>query len=169
MPKWGLSMQLGKITSWIAAEGDDVSVGDELADIETDKIAGTLEAASAGTLGRSIAKGGEDVPVSGRIALIAPAEVSDDDLDAVAQEARVVIDAGVPDEAASGPAVETADISGQKICYVGAGQDGDVVLLVHGYGGDPSSRPLLQAPLPPRPPLSPPHPPPPRHSAHDPP
>jgi pyruvate dehydrogenase E2 component (dihydrolipoamide acetyltransferase) len=147
MPKWGLSMQLGKITSWIAAEGDDVSVGDELADIETDKIAGTLEAASAGTLRRIIAKVGEDVPVSGTIALIAPAEVSDDDLDAVAQEARAVIDAGVPDEAASGPAVETADISGQKICYVAAGLDGDVVLLVHGYGGDRNSWLFLQEPL----------------------
>ena len=24
MPKWGLSMQLGKITSWVVAEGDEV-------------------------------------------------------------------------------------------------------------------------------------------------
>lgn len=43
MPKWGLSMQLGKITDWAVAEGDEVGVGDDLADIETDKIAGTLE------------------------------------------------------------------------------------------------------------------------------
>jgi pyruvate dehydrogenase E2 component (dihydrolipoamide acetyltransferase) len=109
MPKWGLSMQLGKIIGWIVAEGDDVSAGDELADIETDKIAGTLEAASAGTVRRIVARVGEDVPVSGTIALIAPADVSDDELDAVVQEARTVIDAGVSDEAASGPAVETAD------------------------------------------------------------
>src|SRR5260221_12176613 len=135
MPKWGLSMQIGKITSWIVAEGDDVSAGDELADIETDKIAGTLEAASAGTLRRIIARVGEDVPVSGTIALIAPAAVSDDDLDALVQEARAVIDAGVSDEATSGPAVETTDIDGRKICYVGVGENGDVVLLVHGYGG----------------------------------
>src|SRR5260370_5961658 len=115
MPKWGLPRQAGKITSWMAAEGDDVSAGDDLADIETDRIAGTLEAAEAGTRRRIIARAGEDVPVSGTIALIAPAGVSDDDLDAVAQEARAVIDAGVPDEAASGPAVETADIGARKI------------------------------------------------------
>src|SRR5260370_26980617 len=155
MPKWGLSMQLGKITGWMVAEGDDVSAGDELADIETDKIAGTLEAASAGTLRRIIAKVGEDVPVSGTIALVAPAEVSDDDLDAVAQEARAVIDAGVPDQAASGPAVETADISGQKICYVGAGLDGDVVLLVHRYGGGPHPLPVPAGPPGAPPPASP--------------
>jgi pyruvate dehydrogenase E2 component (dihydrolipoamide acetyltransferase) len=147
MPKWGLSMRLGKIIGWIAAEGDEVGVGDDLADIETEKIAGTLEAADAGTVRRIVARVGEDVPVSSTIALIAPAAVSDDDLDAAAAEARAVIDAGVPDEAASEPAVETADVGGRKISYAGAGQDGDVVLLVHGYGGDRNSWLFLQEPL----------------------
>lgn len=147
MPKWGLSMQLGKIIGWIVAEGDDVTAGDELADIETDKIAGTLEAASSGTVRRIVARVGEDVPVSGTIALIAPADVSDDDLDAVAAEARAVIDAGVSDEATSGPAVETAEIGRRKICYVGVGEAGDVVLLVHGYGGDRDSWLFLQEPM----------------------
>jgi pyruvate dehydrogenase E2 component (dihydrolipoamide acetyltransferase) len=146
MPKWGLSMQLGKITAWVVAEGDDVSAGDDLADIETDKIAGTLEAADGGTLRRIIARVGEDVPVSGTIALIAPAGVSDDDLDAAVAEARAVIDAGVPDEAA-GPAVEAAEVGGRKISYAGTGQDGDVVLLVHGYGGDRNSWLFLQEPM----------------------
>jgi pyruvate dehydrogenase E2 component (dihydrolipoamide acetyltransferase) len=147
MPKWGLSMRLGKITGWIVAEGDDVSVGDELADIETDKIAGTLEAADAGTVRRIVARVGEDVPVSGTIALIAPAAVGDDALDAAVAEARAVIDAGVPDDAAGEPAVETADVGGRTIRYAGAGQDGDVVLLVHGYGGDRNSWLFLQEPL----------------------
>ncbi len=147
MPKWGLSMQLGKITAWIVAEGDDVSVGDELADIETEKIAGTLEAADAGIVRRIIAQAGEDVPVSSTIALIAPPDASDDDLDAAAADARAVIDAGVSDDADAGPAVETADIGGRRISYVGTGQDGDVVLLVHGYGGDRNSWLFLQEPL----------------------
>jgi pyruvate dehydrogenase E2 component (dihydrolipoamide acetyltransferase) len=146
MPKWGLSMQLGKITGWIVAEGDEVRVGDELADIETEKITGTLEAAEAGTVRRIIAQVGEDVPVSGTIALIAPAEVTDEDLDAAVEQARAVIDAGVPEDAA-GPEVQTADIGGRKISYAGAGQDGDVVLLVHGYGGDRNSWLFLQEPL----------------------
>jgi pyruvate dehydrogenase E2 component (dihydrolipoamide acetyltransferase) len=146
MPKWGLSMQLGKITSWIAAEGDEIAVGDELADIETEKIAGTLEAAEAGTLRRIIARVGEDVPVSGTIALIAPAEVSDDDLDAAAREARAVIDAGVPADV-SAPEVQTAEARGRKISYAGAGANGDVVLLIHGYGGDRNSWLFLQEPL----------------------
>ena len=147
MPKWGLSMQLGKITAWIVAEGDDVKVGDDLADIETEKITGTLEASDAGTVRRIVARVGEDVPVSGTIALIAPADVTDDDLEAAVAQARAVIDAGVPDDAVSGPELQTADVGGRKISYAGAGQDGDVVLLVHGYGGDRNSWLFLQEPL----------------------
>jgi len=147
MPKWGLSMQLGKITGWIVAEGDEVDVGDELADIETDKIAGTLEAADAGTVRRLVARVGEDVPVSGTIALIAPADVSDADLDAAVSQARAVIDAGVPDEAAAGPEVQTAEVGGRQIRYAGAGRRGDVILLVHGYGGDRNSWLFLHEPL----------------------
>jgi pyruvate dehydrogenase E2 component (dihydrolipoamide acetyltransferase) len=150
MPKWGLSMQLGKITAWAVAEGDEVQAGDDLADIETEKITGTLEAADAGTVRRIVAWVGEDVPVSGTIALIAPAEVSDDALDAAVLEARAVIDAGVPDDAGGGAELQTADVGGRKISYAGAApesQDGDVILLVHGYGGDRNSWLFLQEPL----------------------
>ena len=146
MPKWGLSMQLGKITSWIAAEGDEIAVGDELADIETEKIAGTLEAAEAGTLRRIVARVGEDVPVGGAIALIAPVEVNDADLDDAARQARAVIDAGVTSDV-SAPEVQTAEAGGRKISYAGTGADGDVVLLIHGYGGDRNSWLFLQEPL----------------------
>ncbi len=150
MPKWGLSMRLGKITAWVVAQGDDVKVGDDLADIETEKITGTLEASDAGTVRRIVARAGEDVPVSGTIALIAPADVTEDELDAAVLAARAVIDAGVPEDAADEAEVQTADVGGRKISYAGAapkGPDGDVVLLVHGYGGDRNSWLFLQEPL----------------------
>ena len=41
MPKWGLSMKTGKIVEWFVAEGDTIAKGDDVVDIETDKIAGT--------------------------------------------------------------------------------------------------------------------------------
>jgi len=147
MPKWGLSMQLGKVTAWVVAEGDEVQVGDDLADIETEKITGTLEAADAGTVRRIVAGVGEDVPVSGTIALIAPPEIGDDALDEAVREARAVIEAGVPDDAGGAAELQTADVGGRKISYAGAGEDGDVILLVHGYGGDRNSWLFLQEPL----------------------
>jgi pyruvate dehydrogenase E2 component (dihydrolipoamide acetyltransferase) len=147
MPKWGLSMQLGKITAWVVGEGDEVHVGDDLADIETEKINGTLEAADAGTVRRIVAQIGEDVPVSGTIALLAPAEVTEEELDAAVREARAVIEAGVPDDAGGASELQTADVGGRKISYAGSGTDGDVILLVHGYGGDRNSWLFLQEPL----------------------
>lgn len=157
MPKWGLSMRSGKITSWLVSEGDAVSAGDELADIDTDKITGSLEAADGGVVRRLVAKTGDDVPVGAAIALLAPADVPDSVLDDLAGQARAVIDAGVPDaDADGGPAVETAEAGGRKISYAGAGpaesggsggSDDDVVLMVHGYGGDRNSWLFLQSPL----------------------
>ena len=147
MPKWGLSMQLGKITAWAVEEGEDVKAGDDLADIETEKISGTLEAADAGTVRRIIARVGEDVPVSGTIALLAPAGVSDADLDDAVAQARAVIEAGVPEDAAGAPELRTADVAGRKISFAGAGEDGDVILFVHGFGGDRNSWLFLQEPL----------------------
>ena len=147
MPKWGLSMRSGKITEWLVAPGDEVAPGGDLADIETEKITGTLEADSGGVVRRVIAKVGEDVPVGAAIALIAPAGVPDSVLDALALEARTVIDAGVPSDEDAGPAVETVSVGGRRVSYAGAGDSGDVVLMVHGYGGDRNSWLFLQSPL----------------------
>jgi pimeloyl-ACP methyl ester carboxylesterase len=53
----------------------------------------------------------------------------------------------VPEDAADGPVVQTADVGGRKISFAGAGQDGEVVLLIHGYGGNRNSWLSLQEPL----------------------
>ena len=147
MPKWGLSMRSGKITDWVVTEGDPVAPGDDLADIETEKITGTLEADAGGIVRRVIATVGEDVPVGAAIALIAPPDVPDAVLDDLAARARAVIDAGLPEDEGAGPAVETVEAGGRKISYAGAGDSGAVVLLVHGYGGDRNSWLFLQEPL----------------------
>jgi pyruvate dehydrogenase E2 component (dihydrolipoamide acetyltransferase) len=86
------------------------------------------------------------VPVGGTIALITPAEVSEDELEAAAADARAVIDAGVP-AGAEAAEVHTAVAGHRKISYAGAGAEGDVVLLIHGYGGDRDSWLFVQEPL----------------------
>lgn len=147
MPKWGLSMQSGKITGWLVAEGDPVAPGDDLADIDTDKITGSLEAEAAGIVRRLVAKVGEDVPVSATIALIAPPGVPDSVLDEIAAQARAVIDAGTPDADDAGVVVDSVQSGGRKVCYAGTGTSGDPVLLVHGYGGDRNGWLFIQEPL----------------------
>ena len=50
MPKWGLSMESGKVTEWLVAVGDDLSQGQEICEIDTDKIAGELESTWSGVV-----------------------------------------------------------------------------------------------------------------------
>ncbi|WP_284744583.1 acetoin dehydrogenase dihydrolipoyllysine-residue acetyltransferase subunit [Amycolatopsis sp. RTGN1] len=146
MPKWGLSMERGRITDWFVAEGDEVRTGDDLADIDTDKINGTLESPGDGVLRRVIAAAGEEVPVGGTIALLAEATTADEELDEAATKAREEIDAGAV-EAPEGPVTGTVEVNKRTLAYATMGTEGDVVVLVHGYGGDKNSWLFVQEPL----------------------
>jgi pyruvate dehydrogenase E2 component (dihydrolipoyllysine-residue acetyltransferase) len=153
MPKWGLSMKTGKIIEWFVGEGDLVGKGDDLADIETEKIAGTLESPLAGPLRRIVAEPGVDLPVGATLAVVAPAEVPDDEIEAVVAEAMAQLESGElggEDEVAP----STVEIDGRSISYLtlgeaagGGGADGDPVVLVHGFGGDKNSWLFVQQPL----------------------
>ena len=58
MPKWGLSMTEGRLLGWLVDEGAEVAVGQELAEVETEKITGAVEAtAEACCAARSAASG----------------------------------------------------------------------------------------------------------------
>ncbi|MGC7102300.1 acetoin dehydrogenase dihydrolipoyllysine-residue acetyltransferase subunit [Amycolatopsis lurida] len=146
MPKWGLSMASGKITEWIVAEGDVIGDGDDLAEIDTDKIAGVLEASDEGVLRKVVAEVGEDVPVGGTIALIAPASVPDEEIEAAARLAREELDSGAVEEAA-GPETGTVEVDGRTLSYASLGEGAEQVVLVHGYGGDKNSWLFVQEPL----------------------
>jgi pyruvate dehydrogenase E2 component (dihydrolipoamide acetyltransferase) len=82
MPKFGLTMTEGKVAKWSASVGDSLSKGDEVADIETDKITNALEAPVAGLLRRQVADEGTTLPVGALIGVIADGDVSDDKIDA---------------------------------------------------------------------------------------
>ena len=43
MPQLGLTMETGTIGEWLKAEGDPVSVGDPLVQVETDKLTNDVE------------------------------------------------------------------------------------------------------------------------------
>jgi pyruvate dehydrogenase E2 component (dihydrolipoamide acetyltransferase) len=148
MPKWGLSMTQGKIIDWLVAEGDEITPGMEIVEIDTDKIVGTLEATDGGVLRRIVAATGTDAPVGSTIALVAPAEVDDAAIDEVAEQAREQLASGEV-VADTGPVIGTVDVGGRSIAYatLGADHDTDPIVLVHGYGGDKNSWLFVQEPL----------------------
>lgn len=82
VPKWGIEMVEGTINSWNKREGDSVSKGDEVFDMESDKIVNVWEAPVSGVLRRVIAAEGEAYPVGALLGVIAGADVSDADIDA---------------------------------------------------------------------------------------
>ena len=71
MPKMGDAMEEGTLLKWLKSEDDDVSEGDAIAEIETDKVTMELEAEDSGTLAQLIASEGDEVPVGEAIAFIA--------------------------------------------------------------------------------------------------
>src|SRR5712671_2701512 len=82
MPTWGLSMEEGTIVGWRVAEGSPTVAGVELLEIETSKIANSLEARAAGVLRRQLAKPGQTVACGDLIGIIATHEVSESAIDA---------------------------------------------------------------------------------------
>src|SRR5215218_657620 len=146
MPKWGLSMTAGKITEWLVEEGDEVQEGAELAEIDTDKIVGTLEAPAAGVVRRIIAGTDSSAPVGATIAVLAPAEVPDTDVDQVVAEAEEQLASGEVEEPA-GPVVATAESSARRISSVPTCARAEMAVLLSTYTGDKNSWLFVQEPL----------------------
>jgi pyruvate dehydrogenase E2 component (dihydrolipoamide acetyltransferase) len=70
MPRLSDSMEEGTILQWLKQVGDDVSVGDELVEIETDKANMAYESDVAGKLTEIVAAKGETLPIGSVIARI---------------------------------------------------------------------------------------------------
>jgi pyruvate dehydrogenase E2 component (dihydrolipoamide acetyltransferase) len=70
MPRLSDSMEEGTILAWLKQVGDEVAVGDELVEIETDKANMAYEADVGGTLNEILAQEGETLPIGTPIARI---------------------------------------------------------------------------------------------------
>lgn len=71
MPKLGVMMEEGTVLRWIKAEGDEVTEGEAVLEIETEKAAVEIEAPASGFLVGVAIKEGETVPVGTRLGVIA--------------------------------------------------------------------------------------------------
>ncbi|MDX6722379.1 MAG: hypothetical protein QOD73_783 [Solirubrobacteraceae bacterium] len=136
MPKWGLSMTEGRVVAWLVDEGTEIAVGDEVAEVETEKINGAVEAPVAGVLRRRVAAEDDVVPVGGLLGVVAAADVPDADIDAFIAEFQASFVPGESEEDA-GPQPETVTVDGRNLRFLRQGEgDAEPLVLLHGFGGD---------------------------------
>jgi pyruvate dehydrogenase E2 component (dihydrolipoamide acetyltransferase) len=70
MPKLSPTMEEGQLSRWLKNEGDRVSVGEPLAEIDTDKATMEAQALATGVLRKILVPAGETVPLGQVIAII---------------------------------------------------------------------------------------------------
>jgi pyruvate dehydrogenase E2 component (dihydrolipoamide acetyltransferase) len=128
-------MSEGKVTGWLKPPGSKVAVGEELLEVETEKIAGVVEAGDAGTLRRVIGEPDTVYPIKALLGVLADDDVPDADIDAFV--AGYVTPAG--DEAEgeeAGPRYEFVETPAGRLRYAKRGEGGEAIVLIHGFGGD---------------------------------
>jgi pyruvate dehydrogenase E2 component (dihydrolipoyllysine-residue acetyltransferase) len=136
MPKWGLAMEEGALTSWLVQNGAEIGKGQEIAEIETSKLANVFESPVAGTVRRLVAKEGEVLPVGALLAVIAPASVPEADIDSFV--ASFVVERPAEGAAEGAPVERKLERDGGTLVFKAAGLQNDAtpVVLIHGFGGD---------------------------------
>ena len=112
VPKWGIEMVEGTITSWNKSEGDAIAKGDEVFEMESDKIVNVWDSPVDGVLRRVLVPAGDAHPVGALLGVIADASVADSDIDAfIAAQSKQPAEAE-PDDG-------TAQTSAQKTVQTG--------------------------------------------------
>ena len=71
MPKLGLTMKTGKVSKWFVAEGAAVKQGDDLFEVETDKITNKVESPTDGVLFQIMVQPKQEVAVGAVLGILA--------------------------------------------------------------------------------------------------
>ena len=103
-------MTVGTLVNWLKKEGDPVSNGDMIAEVETDKATMEVECFEDGILIKQYCKEGEEVPVGGAIAAVGEAGEAAPEATSAApstESTEVQIEAVKEPEAKTTPKVET--------------------------------------------------------------
>ena len=81
MPQMGYDMHEGKVVRWLKKAGEEVTRGEVIAEIETDKATVEYEAYTGGVMAKIVAEEGVAIPVGGLIAVMtAPGEAIPEDI-----------------------------------------------------------------------------------------
>jgi pyruvate dehydrogenase E2 component (dihydrolipoamide acetyltransferase) len=117
MPKLSPTMEEGQVARWLKKEGDKVSMGEPLAEIDTDKATMEMQALSAGVLRKVLIHEGESAPLGQPIAIIGEPDEDISELLKNATAAAPVKDSAEtpakPPEPDKAPVIESAPVEPQ--------------------------------------------------------
>src|SRR6195952_2659876 len=151
MPRLSDSMEEGTILTWMKKVGDEIAVGDEIVEIETDKANMAYESDVAGTLTEILAEEGATLPIGSPIAVVGgsgegsgaatagPVTAGDPPPPAVAKASSGV----------GPPTVPPADGASDAELEAPATEDGDTVeeSRAHGEGASEGSERIKASPV----------------------
>ena len=106
MPKLGFNMNEGKLVQWYKSEGEEITKGEPLFSVETDKTNMDIEATSDGVVKKLLIEEGDQIPVTLPIAVIGSA---DEDVSAAVADAKAQLAAGGADVSDADEAPEAAE------------------------------------------------------------
>ena len=114
MPKLGLTMKTGKVSKWSKKEGDQVRKGEELFEVETEKITNKVEAPASGVLFQIVVPVGTTVPVGAVLAIIAEPGEQPERIEGV-QAGETTESAPKPTAAGPSPSAATPKPAGEIV------------------------------------------------------
>jgi pyruvate dehydrogenase E2 component (dihydrolipoamide acetyltransferase) len=120
MPKLSPTMEEGQLSRWLKKEGDKVTMGEPLAEIDTDKATMEMQALGNGVLRKVLLQEGQSAPLGQLIAIIAE---PDEDISAIASEAPAT-QAAKP-SAPQEPAKESSEPEAKPAPTIGAAVSGN--------------------------------------------
>ena len=117
-----------------AGRGRGFGPKDEVAEVETEKMNGPVEVQVSGMLRRRIAAEGDVIRVGGMLAVIAPADASDEEIDAFVVRETAARTAA--DTVREPPRAESVSTSLGPVRALVLGDGPEAAVFLHGFGGD---------------------------------
>ena len=137
MPKWGLTMKEGTIVSWLKEVGDEIKKGDNLVEIETEKVVNEFESPESGILLKKIAEENTKLNVGSLIGILGEKDVDDNSINQFVEEFQSNFQNQNISEEHDIDLNKKIKIKDLEINYmqIGEGKEKNI-LFIHGFGGD---------------------------------
>ena len=141
MPKWGMTMEEGKVTDWLISEGEVISEGDEIVEIETDKISNVVESQTSGILVRHLVVEGSTYKVGSLIGVIIDGDVEEDEIDNFIRkfQSEEKIKTDTEETTNKTQKIQVGNLELNFLEVFCEKREEETIVFVHGFGGDLNS------------------------------